>query len=159
MKPMPTRRGIASAVAIAACLAPAAAHAAPAWHEIEPAIRVHIVAALLALSAGLALLAIRRGTPLHRWLGRTYACAMLLVAAGSFWIRGSGGLSWIHALSVFTIVSIAVAWFTIRRRNGPRRVRAHAAWMIGTFVGLVSAGAFTLAPQRIIGQWLVAALG
>lgn len=145
--------------ALAASAMPSPALAAPAWADVPMAIRVHIVAALIAVAAGLIILAVRRGTATHRALGRVYAGAMLLVAIGSFSIRTSGGLSWIHALSAFTLLSLAAAWLAIRRLPPARRVRTHAGFMIGTYVGLLIAGAFTLMPQRIIGQWVLAAVG
>ena len=73
---------------------------------------------------------------------------MMIVAVSSFWIRelNDGSFSWLHALSMWTLVSMAAAIIAIRRG----RVRSHAAWMIGTMIGVAVAGAFALAPGRFI---------
>jgi uncharacterized membrane protein len=111
-------------------------------------ILLHLTAAVLALLVGAFVLARRKGTTPHRWLGRTWAALMLFVALGSFWIQRSGGLNWIHLLSVLTIASVAYAVWSIRRGN----LRAHRASMLFSYVGLCVAGAFTLLPQRLLGH-------
>jgi hypothetical protein len=50
----------------------------------------------------------------------------------------------IHLLSVWTLISLALAVWFIRRGN----VRAHRGFMIGTFIGLAAAGLGALAPGR-----------
>ena len=73
---------------------------------------------------------------------------MLFVTVSSFWIRelNAGSFSWIHGLTVWTLFSMAAAIFSIRKG----RVRAHAAWMIGTMIGTAAAGSFALMPGRFI---------
>jgi uncharacterized membrane protein len=61
-------------------------------------------------------------------------------------IRHGAGLSWIHGLSVWTLVSLALAVYFIRRGNA----RAHQGFMIGTFLGLVGAGIGALTPGRLV---------
>lgn len=111
-------------------------------------ILLHLVAAVLGLVVGAVVVLRRKGTTPHRWLGRTWAALMLYVAAGSFWIRTGGGLSWIHVLSVLTIASLAYAVWSIRRGN----LRAHRASMLSSYTGLCIAGGFTLLPQRLLGH-------
>ena len=75
---------------------------------------------------------------------------MVLVAVASFWI-GDGGWSWIHGLSVFTLVMLAsgVAW----ARRGLRA--RHGRTMVGLYIGaLAITGLFTLLPSRLIGRVL-----
>ena len=82
-------------------------------------------------------------------LGRLWAALMLVAALSSFWIlelRDGAGLSVIHVLSAWTIVSLAAALWFIRRGN----VRAHKRFMIGTYLGLVGAGLGALAPGRTL---------
>ena len=106
---------------------------------MQPVIALHVAAAVLALLLGAVILAREKGTRSHRLLGRTWLGAMVVVALSSFWIfelRDGAGPSWIHVLSVWTLVSLALAVWFIRRGN----VRAHRGFMVGTFAGLAIAG-------------------
>lgn len=109
---------------------------------------LHLAAALTALVLGAVILFRRKGTTTHRWLGRVWLIAMLATAVGSFWIRTDGRFSWIHALSIWTLIAITIAF----RHARQRRVRSHRRWIIGAYTGLVVAGAFTLLPSRFLGQ-------
>jgi uncharacterized membrane protein len=117
--------------------------------EFTAIILIHLVAALAALALGARVLAQRKGTPLHKALGRIWVVLMLVTAISSFWIRGNGSFSWIHGLSVFTLCALAGAiWFA---RTG--RIAHHRKTMIGIYAGgLVVAGLFTLLPQRLLGR-------
>ena len=105
-------------------------------------IALHLAAAVLGLALGALVLARRKGTSSHKVLGRLWVGLMLVVALSSFWIGGS----LIHLLSAWTVLSLALAVYFIRRGN----VRAHKGFMIGTFLGLVGAGAGALAPGRAL---------
>ena len=115
-----------------------------------PTIVLHAVAAASALGLGALLLARRKGTASHRALGWAWVSLMALVAGSSFWIfRGSW--SWIHGLSVFSLVFLVVGVRYARRSA----VQAHRFTMISIFVGaLLITGLFTLLPGRLIGQAL-----
>ncbi|MFD1721941.1 DUF2306 domain-containing protein [Amnibacterium endophyticum] len=98
----------------------------------------HATAATLALVTGAAQLLRRRyGDRLHRWNGRVWVALMLFVSASSFWIRDlrPGHLSWIHVLSVVTLVSLVRGVVAIRRHD---RI-THAITMSATFAGMVGA--------------------
>ena len=114
---------------------------------LPPAILVHLAAAAIALVLGVLVLAMRKGTPAHRVIGRYWVAAMVVLAVGSFWITRDGALSWIHGLSAFTLASLAAAVWAIRRRY----VRTHRMAMLGTLAGFMIAGAFALAPGRLLG--------
>ncbi|MDP3548357.1 MAG: DUF2306 domain-containing protein [Phreatobacter sp.] len=92
----------------------------------------------------------KRG-PSHRSLGWAWVVLMAVTAVSSFWIHGLrliGPFSPIHALSVFTLVSL---YFGIRaRRLG--RITAHRGHMVGIAAGWAGAGLFTLLPGRIMFQ-------
>ena len=120
-------------------------------------IAIHIAAAAFALLGGALVLARRKGTLSHKWLGRMWLGAMTVVALSSFWIfeiRQGAGPSWVHLLSAWTLVSIALAVWFIRRGN----VRAHKGFMIGTYLGLVGAGIGALAPGRFLSSFYLAFL-
>ena len=113
---------------------------------------LHLATAVLAFGLGSANLALGKGNFRHRVFGWAWMGAMLCLTVSSFWIRelNGGSFSWLHGLTVWTLVSMAAAIFSIRKG----RVRSHAAWMIGTMIGLVIAGAFALAPGRFIAHQL-----
>lgn len=118
-------------------------------------IAVHIALALLSVLLGVVVLSRKKGTASHRRLGRIWATSMVLVALSSFWIfeiRRGAGPSWIHLLSIWTLISLACAIYLIRRGN----VRAHRGFMIGTFLGLLGAGVAALAPGRTLYRFFFA---
>lgn len=122
----------------------------------SPIIWVHLVAALAAVVLGARQLFGRKGDGRHRALGWLWVVAMLVTAISSFGVGTSAtaplfGLSWIHALSVVSLVSLAMALRAARAGRND----AHAGWMIGGYAGLVIAGVFTLAPGRLLGGWVV----
>ena len=114
---------------------------------------LHLTGAILGLLVGAVVLARTKGTPSHRLLGRIWVGLMLAVAISSFWLLdiGKGGFSVIHLLSVWTLISLALAVHFIRRGN----VRAHKGFMVGTFIGLAAAGLGALAPGRFLYQLLL----
>lgn len=121
----------------------------PAIPGRDIALAVHIVSALAALPLGGFVLWRRKGDAAHRRLGRIWAALMLVVAISSYWLRTlSGGFSFIHLLSVLTLIAIPLAVFNVRRGN----IKAHVAGMRGLYIGLVVAGLFALMPGRTIGH-------
>jgi uncharacterized membrane protein len=118
---------------------------------MPPLIALHAALAALSLALGAAVLLRAKGTPSHKLLGRIWVAAMVGVAMSSFWIfeiRRGAGPSWIHLLSLWTLVSLALAVWFIRRGN----VRAHKGFMVGTFLGLLGAGLGALAPGRALSR-------
>lgn len=109
---------------------------------------LHLATATLALGLGTANLLLAKGTRRHRIVGWAWIVTMAFVTLSSFSIRelNEGRFSWIHGLTVWTLISMAVAVFSIRRGW----VRTHASFMIGTMAGLLVAGAF--APGRFISR-------
>ncbi|MBV1703071.1 MAG: DUF2306 domain-containing protein [Hyphomicrobiales bacterium] len=120
----------------------AAFSSAPAVYQ------VHALAALTSLVAGTTVIWMTKGTPRHLGFGRVFAIAMLVTAVTSFWIQTSGHFSPIHILSVITLVNIPLAIWARRFGN----IRWHAGAMVGNYVGLLIAGAFALAPYRLMGK-------
>lgn len=109
-------------------------------------IQVHLGAALLALSAGLSVAAIRKGTSRHRLIGYIFVAGMGITALSSIWIARNGQFSWIHLLTALTLVMLPYG--ILMRRLG--RIAAHRQAMTGLLPGLAIAGAFTLLPGRIL---------
>jgi uncharacterized membrane protein len=122
---------------------------------MSPLVAAHAALAAAALMVGGAVLLRRKGTASHKRLGRTWVALMAAVALSSFWIfeiRHGAGPSAIHLLSAWTLISLALAVWFIRRGN----VRAHRGFMIGTFIGLGAAGLGTLAPGRALYRFFFA---
>lgn len=126
----------------------------------EPLIAVHVATAMLAVLLGAFVLARQKGTPVHRGMGRVWACAMALTALTSLFMPGTvwavdtpiGRYGAIHLLSLLTLVTLVRAIQAVRTGQ----VVAHRASMISLYVSLLIAGAFTLMPTRILGAWLQA---
>lgn len=115
-----------------------------------PAIQIHLVATILALALGIAMLVRPKGTGAHKRLGWLWVGLMAVAAGSSFWITGlrGDGFSPIHILSVVTLLSLPYAIVMIRRRQ----IAAHRWTMISLFFGgLVVAGIFTMLPGRLLG--------
>lgn len=123
--------------------------------EFTPIIIAHIAAAAGALVFGAITLTMRKGTPRHKLFGRIWVILMAATALVSFGIRANGTFSWIHLLSVWTLVALAASLYAIIRGN----VKAHRHGMISAYVGLGIAGAFTLLPGRRLGALLWTAVG
>jgi hypothetical protein len=116
-----------------------------------PLMSAHAIAAGLALPLGAVILLRRKGELGHRWMGRTWFALMTFVAAGSFGIRVSGHYSWIHGLSTFTLVMLALGLYMARTG----RIESHKRIVQGLYFGaLIIAGLFTLLPNRLLGHWL-----
>ncbi|MFK7836571.1 MAG: DUF2306 domain-containing protein [Sulfitobacter sp.] len=116
----------------------------------SPVIQFHTALAVAAIALTLAIFSLRRGTRLHKSLGRIWVVAMALVAISSFGIsqlRMIGPLSPIHLLSVYVLVQL---FFAIRAaRQGD--IARHQSIMRGMVWGaLVVAGAFTFLPGRTL---------
>jgi uncharacterized membrane protein len=115
-----------------------------------PTIIVHTTCAAVALVLGALVLARRKGTPSHRALGWLWVLLMAVVAGISFWIYRERW-SWIHGLSVWTLLSLVYGVRQARRGQ----VKAHRYTMISLFAGaLLITGLFTLLPGRLIGRAL-----
>jgi len=121
--------------------------------ELTFPIAIHLAAVLPAVAVGVAQLMLPKGTRSHKALGWAWVAAMAIAAASSFWIFGinSGGrFSVIHLLSVFVLLNLVAAIWSIRRGH----VSAHRKFMVGTLLGLLGAGAGALAPGRFLHQLL-----
>lgn len=114
----------------------------------------HVVAALVSVALGVVQLSRRKGDARHRLLGRVWVVLMLWAAISSFWIRHlrDGAFSWLHILSLVTLVTVTLGVLAIRRGD----VRAHRGTMTGSWLGSVAAMIFALAlPSRMLPTYAV----
>jgi len=113
------------------------------------AIQIHAFSAIAAFALGAIVLWRRKGTRLHKALGRLWVVLMLVVATSSLFIneiRLIGPFSPIHIFAVMVFVGIGQALWAIRVN---RDIQAHRANMQGVYIGsLLLAGAFTFLPGR-----------
>ena len=124
--------------------------------SFTPAIWIHVFAAVSALALGATIFLARKGTLLHKVSGRVWAGLMLVTAVSTIWIKGDGSYSWIHLLSVGTVIILASVVYAAM--NG--RIQAHRKGVIGLYAGsLIVAGLFALMPERLLGRMLWNSLG
>lgn len=119
-----------------------------------PMVQVHVAFALVAICATLVIAIYKKGTPTHRWLGRIAAGAMALTALSSFFILeiNPGRFSYIHILSVVTLIALASGFRAARLGNHG----AHAKSMMTiAILGLGGAGAFTFLPGRLMWRMFI----
>lgn len=113
-------------------------------------IALHATGATLALLlGGYLILRRRKGDLLHRRIGRIWMVDMYWVCFSSFGIQrlSPGHFTWIHGLSLWTILTLSLALRAARRHD----VRRHRAWVVGTYLGLVGAGVAAVAfPTRLV---------
>ena len=112
---------------------------------LPPQIWLHLLAIVPAIVLGVIQIGMPKGTPANRAIGRVWVALMLAAAITSFWIQHEG-FSWIHGLSILTIVSVIAGWVHARRGNR----KAHIGWMTGAFAGSIAAGLGAFTPGRFL---------
>jgi uncharacterized membrane protein len=122
-----------------------------------PLAYAHLFTVLPAFVIGTYMMLSRKGSPLHRALGKTYLILMLVTGTITLFMPAAVGpkllnhFGFIHLFSVLTLVSVPRAYFAARRHD----VRSHRNNMIGLYVGgLIIAGGFAFMPGRLLHTWL-----
>lgn len=114
----------------------------PFW-EASLAVQIHVVTALIALLVGTYIFSRRKGTRLHKNLGKFWVFMMAVVALSSLFIhqlRVWGPFSPIHLLSIFVLGSLVHAVWMARIGN----IDAHKRIIAGLYSGgLILAGLLT----------------
>ena len=118
---------------------------------------LHLGSLSPAFVIGTYLLLNRKGTPVHRFLGKIYMGLMLFTAFITLFMEALVGpkflnhFGFLHLLSLFVLYTVPTAYRAIRVGN----IKLHKRKMVGLYVGaLLVAGAFTLSPGRLIHTWL-----
>lgn len=118
---------------------------------------LHLSTIVPAFFIGSYLLLNRKGTPIHKFLGKVYMVLMLLTAFITLLIPAKVGLTFldhfgfIHLFSFLTFATVIGAYLSIRMGN----VKAHRFNMLGLYIGgILIAGAFTFVPGRLLHTWL-----
>lgn len=117
----------------------------------------HLFTILPAFMLGTYLLFFRKGTPLHKCLGRLYMLLMLATAIISLLMPAQIGFQLLHhfgplhLLSVLAIYSVISAFTAIKQGN----LRKHKISMLSLYCsGILLAGIFTLLPGRLLHSWI-----
>lgn len=118
---------------------------------------LHLATIVPAFFIGTAMLVMRKGTPVHKVLGRIFMPLMLVTALITLLMpaqvgsRFLGHFGFIHLFSLLVLYSVPTAYFAARRGD----IAKHRSSMIGLYVGgLLIAGSFTFMPGRMLNQWL-----
>lgn len=123
------------------------------WSMIPWQIWAHLGTLSIALILTPVMLWRKRGDRLHRRMGWVWSTAMVITAMISFDIRqvNAGGFSFIHLLSVLTLLLVPLLIWEARRH----KVSAHRSTVRGLITGaLLIAGYFTFPFDRLLGDWL-----
>jgi uncharacterized membrane protein len=125
----------------------------PQWELLSWQLWLHLATLAVALALTPVMMLRRRGDNRHRLLGWIWAVCMFVTALISFDIRmtNDGGFSFIHILSVLTIIGVPVLILSARRRDIGRHRGQARGFVIGA---LLVAGFFTFPFDRLLGQWL-----
>ena len=118
----------------------------------------HIVAALSALLAGVAVLLLPKGTHTHRAIGTVYVLALVLVNVAALSLHRENVFGVFHALAVASLVTIAVGLSPLLLgKRSPRVIATHAYCMTWSYAGLVAAGCGQLAVAvgQDLSAWVV----
>lgn len=114
---------------------------------------LHLATILPAFVLGTILLLMRKGSQLHRGLGRIYMGLMLVTGLVTLLMPAHvgptvlGHFGFLHAFSALTLWSVPSAWIAARRRD----VRGHRNAMIGLYVGgILIAGSLAFVPGRFL---------
>ena len=131
------------------------------WARVPPLIWLHLGSILLATAITPVMLLRRKGDRDHRRLGYLWVAAMALTAATSlcFSTRATSGLgvftgdfSFIHILSVWTLIQVPLIVFRARAHDRRRHEIAVRGMVFGA---LLVAGFFTFPFDRMLGRWLL----
>ena len=101
----------------------------------------HLIAGVLALILGLAVLVMKKGTQAHRKVGYAYAVSMVVLIGSSFGIyRLFGGFGVFHALSLASTFSLVGGMLPMfHEQRTPRHYETHLRRMCFSVVGLYMA--------------------
>jgi uncharacterized membrane protein len=115
----------------------------------------HLITVVPCIFIGAILLIIKKGTSLHKTLGRIYMILMLFTATVTLFMPAAVGptflnhFGWIHSFSFLTIYTVPTAYLAIKKG----RVKAHKRKMILLYFGaIIIAGGFTFVPGRYLHQ-------
>ncbi len=122
-------------------------------HYAKLPVIIHVASVLPAIPLGGFLLLARKGTTLHKRLGKLWLVLMLITATSAIFIQSSGGFSFIH---IFVPITFHAAWKTIATaRKGD--IAGHKKHLVFTYLtALMIPGIVAFAiPGRLMNTMLL----
>lgn len=112
------------------------------------AVMLHVSSVVPAIPLGAYLLLTRKGTALHKQLGKVWITRMVITALSALFIGGLVHFSWIY---IFVPITLHGAWKTIATAH-KGKIKAHKNHIIGMYLGaLMIPGAVAFAfPGRLM---------
>ncbi|MEM8897128.1 MAG: DUF2306 domain-containing protein [Bacteroidota bacterium] len=114
---------------------------------------IHLATVVPCFFLGILLFSIKKGTGIHKNLGKVYMILMFFTATVTLFMPAQVGptfldhFGWIHSFSFLTIWTVPTAYIAIRQG----RVADHKRKLILLYVGaIIIAGGFTFAPGRYL---------
>lgn len=116
---------------------------------------LHLYTVVPCFIIGTMLLLMKKGTSIHKRLGKVYMILMLFTATVTLFLPARVGptvlnhFGWIHLFSFLTLYTVPTAYLAIKNGN----IKVHKRKMILLYFGaLVIAGGFTLSPGRYLNE-------
>jgi uncharacterized membrane protein len=123
------------------------------WEQAVAA--AHVVAALSALLAGVAVVLLPKGTDTHRVIGAAYGLALILVNLAALLLHRESVFGVFHWLAVASLVTLVAGLSPLLLgKRTPSVIATHAFCMTWSYVGVAAAGCGQLAVA--VGQDLAA---
>lgn len=91
---------------------------------------IHVAAVLPTIPLGGWLLLAKKGTPMHKQLGKVWLALMLLTATTAIFIQTSGSFSWIH---LFVPLTFHAAWKVMSTARAGN-IKAHKNHLVRTYL-------------------------
>ncbi len=141
------------AIIIFAAMSAAIMRGQAEWFRVPTLVWFHLATIAVALLLTPVMLLRRRGDRLHRQLGWIWSLSLFGTALGSLFIRiiNHGQFSFIHLLSILTILQVPIIVWSARHHQIARHRRAVRGMVLGA---LLIAGFFTFPFNRLLGHWL-----
>ncbi|MEM9310735.1 MAG: DUF2306 domain-containing protein [Pseudomonadota bacterium] len=116
------------------------------------AIIIHVATVLPAVPLGAYLLLTRKGTKLHKQLGKLWVGLMLATATSAIFIKSGGSFSFIHIFVPMTYIASYKIVATARRGD----MQGHRSEVLSLYLGaLTIPGVVSIAlPGRLLNVWL-----
>lgn len=122
-------------------------------HYAKLPVIIHVAAVLPTIPLGGWLLLAKKGTTLHKQLGKLWLVLMLITATSAIFIQTTGGFSWIH---LFVPMTFHAAWKVVAtaRRGDIQAHKRHLVFTYMTALMIPGIAAF-LIPGRLMNVMLL----
>lgn len=118
---------------------------------------IHLATIIPAFLIGTWMMFNRKGTPIHKLLGKSYLVLMGITGVVTLFMpavvgpRLLGHFGFIHLFSVLALYTVPTSWAAARRGD----VKAHRGSMIGLYIGgILVAGSLAFGPGRMLNRLL-----